>query len=418
MLFFFFFYQLVAVHTLPQPAGVSVLDCKVPLQQPVTSIAASKSLWSQTTFHAKKNSNFRKDGRTLTTSSHHFKNVEVFDSQYTESSNIKGNNFRYFGNTYDVPPSFSVLPSRTVNEATAACKKQFNTTSVSVNLRDQDLMVYFDTVSCSFKLIYVVSYFDERVPTFPKCFVDANNLAILKFYNNIDDVVSEIIAKGGNTKSSWDFYGLGATVDPTTTRKVSLRKELVTMNGDGSCTLETPNVKTLNLKHGTQITGLTSVLLSNCVDGFQVADIAAHGAEVNGGVNTEADAHAFGSGVYDMFTTYVGEAPLPFQLVMAVHYSSNYENAFWSGSEMYFGDGATTFFPLVSMDVTSHEIAHGYTQYHSNLVYSDQSGGMNEAFSDIAGEAGEYFMFGSNDWLVGADIFKATGQALRYIIKI
>ena len=87
---------------------------------------------------------------------------------------------------------------------------------------------------------------------------------------------------------------------------------------------------------------------------------------------------------------------------MRVHYSNNYENAFWNGSAMTFGDGASTFYPLVSLDVSAHEVSHGYTEQHSSLIYSGQSGGMNEAYSDMAGEAAEYFMNGSNDFLVGA----------------
>ena len=99
---------------------------------------------------------------------------------------------------------------------------------------------------------------------------------------------------------------------------------------------------------------------------------------------------------------------------MRVHYSSSYENAFWDGSTMSFGDGASTFYPLVNADVSGHEVSHGFTEQHSNLTYSGQSGGMNEAFSDMGGEATENYWKGTNDWLVGAEIFKGSG-ALRYM---
>jgi hypothetical protein len=100
-----------------------------------------------------------------------------------------------------------------------------------------------------------------------------------------------------------------------------------------------------------------------------------------------------------------------------VHYGTNYENAGWNPttSTMIFGDGRTTFYPLVGLDVLGHEVSHGYTTQNSNLNYdSGQSGGMNESFSDIAGEAAEYFMTGTNDFLVGEEIFKGNG-ALRYM---
>jgi pseudolysin/vibriolysin len=85
---------------------------------------------------------------------------------------------------------------------------------------------------------------------------------------------------------------------------------------------------------------------------------------------------------------------------------------------MTFGDGRNTFYPLVSVDVAGHEVSHGFTEQHSGLCYANGSdcGGMNEAYSDIAGEASEYYFKGSNDFLVGEEIFKGdSGEALRYM---
>lgn len=81
---------------------------------------------------------------------------------------------------------------------------------------------------------------------------------------------------------------------------------------------------------------------------------------------------------------------------------------------MLFGDGATMFYPLVSLDVAAHEVSHGFTEQNSGLIYRGQSGGMNEAFSDMAGEAAEFYMRGKNDFLIGYDIKKGSG-ALRYM---
>ena len=55
---------------------------------------------------------------------------------------------------------------------------------------------------------------------------------------------------------------------------------------------------------------------------------------------------------------------------------------------MSFGDGGSTFHPLASLDVSAHEVSRGFTEQNSALVYSGQSGGMNEAYSDIAGDVG------------------------------
>lgn len=104
----------------------------------------------------------------------------------------------------------------------------------------------------------------------------------------------------------------------------------------------------------------------------------------------------------------------PMVLQMYVHIPK-YDNAFWNGHSMNFGDGDTMFYPLTSLDVTAHEISHGFTEQHSKLVYFGQSGGMNEAYSDMAGKAAEFYAHGKNGWELGAEIFKKENQALRYM---
>lgn len=98
-----------------------------------------------------------------------------------------------------------------------------------------------------------------------------------------------------------------------------------------------------------------------------------------------------------------------------VSYSSNYVNAFWDGSRMTYGDGdGVNYGPLVSLDICGHEISHGVTTYSANLVYSYESGALNESFSDIFGESIEKFASGSNDWLMGDQIGAGgSGGALR-----
>ncbi len=136
--------------------------------------------------------------------------------------------------------------------------------------------------------------------------------------------------------------------------------------------------------------------------------------QVNGAYSPLNDAHFFGGVVFKLYRDWFGTSPLTHKLYMKVHYGRSVENAYWDGTAMLFGDGATMFYPLVSLDVAAHEVSHGFTEQNSGLIYRGQSGGMNEAFSDMAGEAAEYYRNGgSNDWLVGAQIFKSWG-ALRY----
>lgn len=172
------------------------------------------------------------------------------------------------------------------------------------------------------------------------------------------------------------------------------------------CVMNNANVKTVDLNNGTS--GNTAFAYDLWPDCYNNHDA------VNGAFSPLNDAHYFGQVVFDMYDQWLGTAPLTFQLTMRVHYSTNYENAFWDGSAMTFGDGFSYFHPLVSLDVSAHEVSHGFTEQNSDLIYSGQSGGINEAYSDIAGEAAEYFMTGEADFLVGADIVKGPG-ALRYM---
>lgn len=135
--------------------------------------------------------------------------------------------------------------------------------------------------------------------------------------------------------------------------------------------------------------------------------------EVNGAYSPLNDAHYFGNVVFNMYMDWLGMPPLTFKLALKVHYGKDQDNAYWDGSAMIFGDGFTTYYPLTDLNVVAHEVSHGFTEQHSDLVYTGQPGGINEAYSDIAGEAAEYYMRGTVDWLAAASITKNT-TALRY----
>lgn len=108
-----------------------------------------------------------------------------------------------------------------------------------------------------------------------------------------------------------------------------------------------------------------------------------------------------------------------------VHYGSNYNNAFWDDSCfcMTYGDGdGTTFGPLVALDVAGHEMSHGVTSKTAALTYSGESGGLNEATSDILGTMVEWYAGNSSDtgdYLIGEKIVKpGFGKAaLRFMDK-
>ena len=92
-------------------------------------------------------------------------------------------------------------------------------------------------------------------------------------------------------------------------------------------------------------------------------------------------------------------------LTVYVHYDNNWFNAQWTGDGvMRFGDGANN--PLTSIDVASHEFSHGVTQTTAGLIYQNESGALNESYSDVFGTAVEFYALGDEaDWLIGKENF-------------
>ena len=144
--------------------------------------------------------------------------------------------------------------------------------------------------------------------------------------------------------------------------------------------------------------------------------------EMNGGYSPSLDAFYNATVVNNFYHEWYGVPALveedgvsPMKLVMRVHYGRNFDNAFWDGEQMTFGDGGTYFYPLTSLGVTAHEISHGFTSQHSDLSpFEPEMQALHEAFSDEAAVAMQYYATGKNTWDIGRDITKNEG-ALRYL---
>ncbi|KJY27386.1 M4 family metallopeptidase, partial [Streptomyces katrae] len=150
--------------------------------------------------------------------------------------------------------------------------------------------------------------------------------------------------------------------------------------------------KTYNLNHGTSGTGS---LFS------QTTDTWGNGANSNA-ATAGADA-AYGAGVtWDFYKNVFGRAGIRGDGVAAysrVHYGNAYVNAFWDDSCfcMTYGDGTNNNDPLTSLDVAGHEMSHGVTAATAGLEYSAESGGLNEATSDIMGTSVEFYANNPSD---------------------
>ena len=111
------------------------------------------------------------------------------------------------------------------------------------------------------------------------------------------------------------------------------------------------------------------------------------------------------------------------RLDSTVHYGQDYDNAFWNGKQMVYGDGSGELFNrfTIAIDVIGHELAHGVTQYSSGLVYQGQSGALNESMSDVFGSLVKQYKGKKKqtakqaDWLIGAGLLAdgVSGVALR-----
>jgi Zn-dependent metalloprotease len=106
-----------------------------------------------------------------------------------------------------------------------------------------------------------------------------------------------------------------------------------------------------------------------------------------------------------------------------VHVGNGWANAAWYANAMYYGDAGGSIKPLVAIDIAGHEMSHGVTQATSGLAYSNDSGGLNEATSDIFGTMVEFYANNANDpadYKIGEEIYASNPgetKAIRYMFK-
>ena len=210
------------------------------------------------------------------------------------------------------------------------------------------------------------------------------------------------------------YSGTRNLADGTTTGGYFLRE---TTRGNG--------IQTFNCKKGNSYTAATD---------FVDADNNWTAAEYNNANfdNVAGDAHLGAQCTYDYWKAVHGRNSYDnagAAIKSYVHFDDTpgdgvgYENAYWDGTEMTYGDGATRFRPLTAMDVCGHEIGHAVCEKTANLTYSNESGAMNEGLSDIWGASIEDYAVhtlgvisggvkAKSTWLIGEEIDKQQA-ALR-----
>jgi vibriolysin len=339
-----------------------------------------------------------------------FDNIPVYGKQVVIEKDTNGNALAYSGHLLSQIENdlTDTQPKINGNSALAKLKNAHGHQKATVSQENSALYIYHDAHTQKARLVYKVEYLiNGDSPSRPMAFVDAKTGEIIEQWDGL------AFAKGGKGKPG--SGGGSSSGTPTTATGPGGNEKMgqyyygadfpgfTVLESGSTCIMDSDTVTTTDMANSTR-RGTTYSF--TCPENTYKA--------VNGAYSPLNDAQFFGSVIFNMYKDWLNTSPLTQKLEMRVHYGRNYENAFWDGQAMSFGDGATYFYPLVSLDVSAHEVSHGFTEQNSGLQYSGQSGGLNEAFSDMAGEAAEYYMHGNNDFIIGYDIVKGNG-GLRYM---
>ncbi len=254
----------------------------------------------------------------------------------------------------------------------------------------------------------------DAIPRHPTVIVDALSFDELLAWDKVKTVRSYVKGQGygGNLNTGLIHYGVDKPALPLT-------RDAAT----GRCYLDNYRVTVFDMAGGYGPQGSPAAFACPTASDVYWTGKGGDGYDkVNEAFSPSNDALYIGQVIRDLYVTWYGVEPLGrgltiTPLIMRVHYGQQYENAFWDGSQMTFGDGGHTFYPLVSLSIGAHEISHGFTEHHSDLAYVGQSGGINESFSDMASQAAQFYVDGMNNWLIGAEVIKEKGVnlALRYM---
>ncbi len=364
----------------------------------------------------------QKDNAIITRYQQLYKGIPVVGSQIMISkgkkqTSINNGNAEVNGHLID-DIQIDSTPSIKANEAAELAKTAYLLTNPQALIKNEKTELQIrPNQEDELILVYLVSFNSIRAdgkPAWPFFVVDARTGAVIQQWNNLKTYLDS--GPGGNEKVHEYWYG-----------KDGLPGLDVTQNGN-QCVMDTAKVKLVNLAFkwdwGNFIRAPFQYTCNKNVE-----------ENINGGFSPSNDAYYFGHTIVNMYQDWYGLNALqhadgsPMKLIMRVHFGQSFDNAFWDGEAMSFGDGED-FYPLVSLDIAGHEVTHGFTEQHSGLEYHDQSGALNESLSDMAGQASRAYLLETNPqlynkaypqpnevtWGIGETIVRDSfGKALRFM---
>lgn len=333
-------------------------------------------------------------------------------SQQSEGAQAKVNGYLVEQIQINTQPALS--SARAINTARADFFKNRPAETLSETQAQLQLRMLAED---KLTLVFLVSFktLDEQgKPQWPFFIIDAQDGRIVTQWDNVKNHADS--GPGGNEKTHEYWYGQDGLP------ALEVRQE------GSQCTMDNGVVRLIHLESKWDWNRLLTTAFSYPCGSNQEEYI-------NGAYSPVNDAYYFGQVIVDMYKDWYGLNALehsdgsPMPLLMRVHFGQSYDNAFWDGEAMSFGDG-DEFYPLVSLDVAGHEVTHGFTQQHANLEYHDQSGALNESLSDMAGQASRayllerepalyraiYFNQTEITWGIGETIVRDSfGKALRFM---
>jgi Zn-dependent metalloprotease len=367
------------------PAAVAVARANQALSQHPAAVAASSS-----DAFAVKNLSTDTNGAAHVRYTRTYHGLRVSGGDVVVHNQADGS-FAGASNGLARPLTLGVLPKVSAAAAQAAARGQFSGTIASTGAAELFIDASSgDAAKLAWETVVSGMRPDGQTPSKLHVITDAVTGAVLGSFDGIETV-------NGTGNSIY-----AGTVTVSTTLSGSTYTMIDPTHGNGN---------TCDMNNGTSS-------CSNFTDADNVWGNGSQSSDQSAGV----DAHYGAALTFDYYKNVHGRngifgngAGVPSR----VHYGNAYINAFWDGAQMTYGDGASNQRPLVSIDVAGHEMSHGVTEAVAGLVYSGESGGLNEATSDIFGSMVEFFANNASDpgdYNIGEKInINGNGTPLRYM---
>jgi len=320
----------------------------------------------------------------------HVKGVPVRGAQVLAHFDSAGGLYSMTTRVEAIPADFDTTPLVSADTAAIKTREQFQ--SVRVTQRAPRLEIRKS--AGRYRLAYSVESMVDGIHRW-QTVLDANSGRVLSHYldNREADVAASGTDLGGDVRAftAWESAGLNYMIDVTTPVLAGDEDPLNVASDSGDT-----YVFDLANSEGTTILDVTS---SDANAGWDSAAVSAiHN----------------GQAAYTYFRDQHGHNGIDnnnANIVLGVHFGVAYENAFWNGTAMIFGDGGATLANLAGCkDVIGHEMSHGVIEATANLVYENQSGALNESLADFFGA-----MIEGNNWLLGEDCTNVAPGFLRNI---